>query len=442
VFTVPLPPEVTDPDSLKEDRRERRDSIRDVERRRRHDENRELPEDQWARDDAGRWNDGRFEIHRAPGDSLKAYAQWGDSLTLSDDPAADREVREIQSNLERMASKLPDELTGRRSHGFTWDRIIDAVRYNRVQGLAPGLGYQLTLPGDRFTTLRGELRFGLSDQRLVGSLFLVREAPGARWTLTGYRDLKSNDPYGRGNGFGNSLNALFVGHDDADYHLAQGVRLVREGSLGVGLELTTTLMLEDEQSVRREAKSWLNDALGGSGDFPANPPVTDGSYGGAAIRLDHGVLRSRWTLAADLLGNRDRGTVRAFGSYRRSFWSGSGAPTIMLGAGIASDSPLPQQTFRIGGLNSVRGFDYGTRRGQAFWAAQLDWPLKRGLVQPMLFADAGQAAQASELFRSSVIAGGGAGLALLGGVLRFDLSHPFTDGGSGLRFDLGVRGFF
>ena len=66
----------------------------------------------------------------------------------------------------------------------------------------------------------------------------------------------------------------------------------------------------------------------------------------------------------------------------------------------------------------------------------------RGRVQPVLFADAGQASQASQLFRSPVIAGGGAGLALLGGLIRFDLSHPLTDGGSGLRFDLGVRGLF
>jgi hypothetical protein len=351
-------------------------------------------------------------------------------------------VREVQADLERLAVGLPAELTGRPTHGFTWDRITDAVRYNRVQGAAPGMSYALTLPGDGFTTLRGEARFGFSDHRVTGALTLRREAPGARWTLSAYRDLRFNDPLSRGNGFGNSLNALLVGHDDADYHLTHGARLTREGSLGLGLELTTTLLVEREASVRREAHSWLNDAIGGTGDFPANPPVTEGTYGGVQLRLDGGLLRSRWSLAADLLGNSTRATGRVYGSYRRPLWREGGVAMLALYAGTATANPLPQQAFRIGGAGTVRGFDYGTRRGQAFWVAQLDWSLSRGFIQPVLFADAGQAARTSGLFGSRALAGGGVGLAILGGVLRFDLSHPITTGGHGLRFDLGARGLF
>lgn len=441
VFQLPPPPTVTDPDTLQALARARRDSLRDDGRRRRRAGG-ELPEDQQPRDDAGTWADGRFEIHRAPGDSLRAYAEWGDSLEFSNDPAGDREVREVQADLERMAVALPPELTGRPTHGISWDRITDAVRYNRVQGAAPGLSYMLTMPGDGFTTLRGEARFGFSDHRVTGGLTLRREAPGARWTLSAYRDLRSNDPLARANGFGNSLNALFVGHDDADYHLAHGARLTREGSLGLGLELSTTLLVEREASVRREARSWLNDAIGGTGDFPANAPVRGGTYGGVQVRLDGGLLRSRWSLAADLLANSARRTARVYASYRRSLWRQGGVAMLQLHAGTATANPLPQQAFRIGGAGTVRGFDYGARRGQAFWSAQLDWPLNRGIVQPVLFADAGQAAPTSGLFRSRAIAGGGIGLAVLGGVLRFDLSHPITTGGHGLRFDLGARALF
>lgn len=440
-FTLPPPPAVTDPDSVQALARARRDSLREEGRKRRRSGG-ELPEDELPRDDAGRWADGRYEIHRAPGDSLRAYATWGDSLEFSNDPLDDRQIREVQSDLERLAVDLPTALTGRRRNGFTWERIPDLLRYNRVQGAALGGGYEFTMPGDEFTTVRGEARFGLSDARLMGSVMLRREAPGARWTLRAYRDLRSNDPFGRGNTFGNSLNALFAGHDDADYHLAHGARLTREGALGLGLELTTTLLVERETSVRREARSWLNDALGGTGDFPANPPVDNGTYGGAEVRLDGGVLRSRWSLGADVLGNGDRATARLFGSVRRGLWRQGGVATLALRAGVSTARPLAQQAFRVGGAGSVRGFDYGTRRGEAFWTAQLDWPLSRGVVQPVLFADAGQAAGARALFGSRAIAGGGIGLALLGGAVRFDLSHPFTQGGSGLRFDLGMRGFF
>lgn len=438
-FTIPIPPEVTDPDSVKALLRARRDSIREERRERRRAEGRSLPQDSLPRDDAGRWSGGRYEIHRAPGDSLAAYAEWGDSLELNDDPAADREVRLVQSDLERMAAELPSDLTGKRRSGFTWYRIGEAIRYNRVQGIQPRLGYELTLPGDGFTTLGGEARFGLSDNRVVGRLTLVREAPGARWSVAAYREVGSTDPFARSNSFGGSLNALFAGHDDADYHLSHGVRFTREASLGVGLELTGSLLLERQSGVRREARSWINDALGGTGDFPANPPITDGTYAGAALRLDGGSFRTRWSLAADLLSDDENSVGRIYGQVAVPLTRSSAAPAVALKTGIASSPTLPQQAFRLGGGTTVRGFDYGTRRGQAFWAAQLDVPLRRGVVQPVLFADAGQAGKSTDLFSTRVIAGGGAGLSIAGGLVRFDLSHPISSGGSGLRFDLSMR---
>lgn len=440
VFSAPLPDSVP-PDSASALERTRRDSIR-ADRRRRRDERGELPQDSLARDEAGRWADGRYEIHRPPADSLAAYTGWGDSLVFRDDPLADRQVLEVQSELERMTVKLPPEITGRRTHGVTWERILEAVRYNRVQGAVPGLGYEVTMPGDGFTTLRGELRYGLSDARVVGGLTLRREAPGARWTLRAYREVRSNDPFSRANRFGNSINAIFAGHDDADYYLSHGAWLTREGSLGTGVELTTSILVDHEMSARREAASWINDALGGTGRFPVNPGIREGTYGGALVRLDGQGGRLRWSVGADVLANEARGTGRVYASASRPLLAGRRVPTLTLRAGLATANPLPQQAYRIGGTGTVRGFDYGTRSGRGFWAAQVDWPLRRGLVQPVLFADAGQAGNLGDGTPGgpgSVIAGGGAGLSLVGGLLRFDLSHPITKGGDGLRFDLSVR---
>jgi hypothetical protein len=58
----------------------------------------------------------------------------------------------------------------------------------------------------------------------------------------------------------------------------------------------------------------------------------------------------------------------------------------------------------------------------------------------VLFADAGQIVRVGGTPGSRVLAGGGAGLAFFGGVFRLDLSHPITRGGSGLRFDMVLRG--
>ncbi len=438
-FALQVPPEITDPDSVQHYLDARRDSIRADWRRTRDEGEVRHEADPAPVDYSGRLEDGRYEIHRAPADSLRSYTDWGDSLEFTPDPVEDRRLRELTADLERQGGQLSSDLTGRQRLGFWWERLPEVIRYNRVQGFVPGYSYAMDLSGDGFTTLKGEARFGLSDARVTGALSLVHDGPAGRWTVTGYRQMRFADPFARGNSFGTSLNALFVGHDDADWHLGQGGRITYETSAGYGLELTLSGQLDDERSVRREAESWINDAVGGTGRFPGNPPVREGAFVGGGLRLENAVGRTRWMLGADILAGDGTATARGFGSVRQPFWRGRMAPVITLRSGITTADPLPQQAFRIGGGGTVRGFDYGTAGGAAFWAAQLDVPLRRRGIVPVLFADAGQAGTVTALFDQRVFAGGGVGLSLLGGLLRFDFSHPITKGGSGLRFDLGLR---
>jgi hypothetical protein len=439
-FTVPLPPEGTPADSVRAFTRARRDSVR-AEARRRRQSGGKLEEDDLPREDAGRWLDGRYEIHRPPGDSLRAYAAWGDSLELETDPADELRLRDVSADLERLTARLPERYTGRPRQGFLGDELGELIRFNRVQGHTLGAGYRWSLSAEGFLSLRLAGRVGLSDGRFTGSAALVREAPGARWTLTGFREIRSDDPFARGNTFSNSLDAIFAGHDDADYHLAQGATLVREGALGTGLELNTTVGLEDQRSVTREAHSWLNDVLGGTGRFPPNPSIRQGVYLSLAAAVDGGFGRTHWRVGADVTGNGEVQVGRLHASIRRPLGRGIRVPVLTVESGAATSEDLPQQLFRIGGLRTVRGFDYGVERGSSFWSAQVDWPLTRGLIRPVAFADAGQAARPASLFSSPVRAGGGVGLAVLTGLLRVDLSYPFTGGGSGLRFDLSARLF-
>jgi hypothetical protein len=438
VFAVPLPPEGVSQDSVRAFIRARRDSIRAEARRRGR---RNTDDDDLAREDAGRWLNGRYEIHRPPAESLLAYRGWDDSLELDTDPADQLRLRDVSADLERLTAGLPESYTGRPTHGFLRDEVGELVRFNRVQGHTIGAGYQWSLSSTGFLSLRAVGRIGTSDSRFTGNLTFIREAPGARWTLSGFREVRSDDPFARGNTFSNTLDAIFVGHDDADYELAQGATLTRVGSLGTGVELSTSLGIQDQRSVRREAHSWLNDAIGGTGDFPQNPPIREGAYVTLAAGLDGGFGRTRWTLAGDLTGNESVQVGRLFGSLSRPVGHAVRLPVLTLEGGIATSDQLPQQLFRLGGLRTVRGFDYGVARGSSFWAAQVDWPLSRGWLRPVAFADLGQAARPRDLFASPVRAGGGLGLSLLGGILRFDLSHPFTDGGSGLRFDVSARLF-
>ena len=434
-FEVPLPDTAgLGPDSLRALRRARQDSLRDERRGRAG----ETADSLRSWNYADRWPGGRYELHRPSNVTLDSYAQWPDSLSLDADPADARRVREAETELARLSAGLPDSITGQRSHGIAYERLSDVLRYDRVQGLSLGLGYRVRVPGTRFTDLFGTLRYGLSDDRVTGRLTLVRDAPGGRLALSGYRDIADVDPVSPGHTVGNTLDALFVAHDDADYALAEGGSAGLETSLSTGLDLAIGAHVERQKSVAREAKSAVNDFLGGNGILPPNPPVDEGTFAGGSVRLVHtgGI---RWNLTTDVLGGEGRTTGRLYGGVRADLGGRRGV-TLRLKSGVATSPTLRQSLFRLGGLATVRGFEYGERRGQAFWAAQLDIAPIRGRLRPVAFVDAGQADRPEDLFSSTALAGAGVGLSLFGGALRFDLSHPLTpDTGGKVRFDIVVQ---
>jgi hypothetical protein len=435
VFDVPLPDTTgLGPDSLRALRRARQDSLRAA-RRGSADETADSLRS-W--DYADRWPGGRYELHRPSNVTLQRYDAWPDSLALDADPAELRRLREAESELARLAEALPDSITGQPSRGIAYERLSDALRYDRVQGLSIGLGYRVHVPGMRFADLYGTVRYGLSDDRVTGRLAFVRDAPGGRFSLSGYRDVVDVDPFSSGRTIGNALDALFAAHDDADYALAQGGAVAFETSLRTGLDLTLGARVERETTVRRKAKSAVNDFLGGDGVFPPNPPVDEGTFVGGLAHLTH-TGGFHWGLTADVLGGEVGTTGRLYGDLRKDVGGGSGA-TLRLKAGIATSPTLAQSAFRLGGLATVRGFEYGERRGQSFWAAQLDLAPFGGRLRPVAFVDVGQADRPGDLFSSTALAGAGVGLSFFRGALRFDLSHPITpDTGGKVRFDIVVQ---
>ena len=170
-----------------------------------------------------------------------------------------------------------------------------------------------------------------------------------------------------------------------------------------------------------------------------NPPIADGDYGLLGARLD-GFGPLRWTLAAEGITGSGTTSGRVMGHAQHSFGGVRGA-TFRVKAGYAG-SDLPQLAFRAGGLNTVRGFEYGALRGRAFWAAQVDVSPLTSHLRPVLFIDAGWAGQPDDFFTGGTLVGGGIGLSIYSPLLRstlfrIDLSHsisPVT--GAKWRFDI------
>jgi hypothetical protein len=336
-----------------------------------------------------------------------------------------------------LQSPQPASLDTSSSHGIAFERTADLLQYNRVQGLSLGIGYQVPLARSA-ARLHATVRYGVSDERVTGRLSLTMNAGSGQLVFSGHHDISDLDPFSPGRTIANTVNGLFAGHDNGDYALARGGGVRFERRLKRGLELVLAGRVERLTSVSRVARSAINDFFGGTGLFPLNPRVHEGTFGGIAVQVRNRG-RTRWSLTADALGGGGRTTGRFYGDVRRRIGRGWGI-MLRLKAGAATEPGTPQNLFRQGGVNTVRGFEYGSLRAPAFWAGQLDMTPFDGRVRPVLFIDAGQASRISHLFSSTALVGAGVGLSLFRGLLRFDLSRAVSPDQRGkVRFDLLVQ---
>lgn len=389
---------------------------------------------------------GRYQIRRPPVDSLDQYDAWTDSLSLDISDADRARLREAMADIAGMAERLPGPMTGRPGTGLALDRLPDLLRYNRVQGTTLSLAARTRGPW-AFSELIGTVRYGFADARVMASGALERDAPSGRLTVTGGRDLADIDPFARGLTFGNTLRAQLVGRDDGAYLLAQGLRLRYEQSIGVGLDLTWSALVEDQQSVESGARAGIPRVFGAEGFFPPNPAIREGLAVGGSVRLARAGYRTNWALQGEVLHVGNEGDALAAGrvtaELRANLLGGWLTPRLKLGA-ASHATEMPQMALRAGGLQTVRGYDFGTATGEALWAMQLDLARPgNGVVRRVLFLDAGQAATFAALDSAPVLVGAGIGYSVLSGLIRAELSHPLTHRhGRGLRLDLvfgGVR---
>jgi len=337
-----------------------------------------------------------------------------------------------------LQSPSPDTSLSTSPAGIAFERTSDLLQYNRVQGLSFGLGYRMPLPGSKSAMAYATVRYGISDERVTARVSVLTGKANLRVALTVFQDIVDVDSVSPGRSIPNTVNSLFAGHDNGDYAFSRGASVRVERSMRARLALIVGAQVEGLKSVASVAHSEVNDLLGGTGIFPPNPPVEEGTFTSASVQLRY-QGRTRWVLTSDLLAGSGRPTARLFADIQRAIGTGLGV-TLRLKAGIASDGP-PQSLFRLGGLNTVRGFEYGTVRAPAYWASQIDVTPFKGRIRPVAFFDVGQAAEVSDLPSSSALAGGGIGLSLFGGLVRFDLSEALSpDSGGKVRFDLVIRG--
>jgi hypothetical protein len=225
------------------------------------------------------------------------------------------------------------------------------------------------------------------------------------------------------------MNAIFAGHDDADYHLALGGGFSYQWNAGLLRDIEFTAHAERHDSMETEVHAPVP-GLFGSGAFRSNPPIGEGTFLRAGVKRPITAGPANVLLGGDLLGNDSIVSTRVWGETSVPFGILRRTGTLTLRAGVGFGDALPQHAFRVGGPHTVRGYEYGSRIGREFWAAQLDFGIGRSAYwAPVVFVDVG------DTFTSDPMVGAGAGLSLFNGMLRFDFSKGLRPSNS-VRFDL------
>lgn len=387
----------------------------------------------WSTDGSleGAGRTGRTERNRSwrivspPLDSLEQFDGWDAPLRITPDAASEESWRDTRRILTELSRSVPDSVDlARNTRAVEYGEIF---RFNRVQGVALGGGYRYSPPSMPFLTGRVQARVGLDDQRPTIGVTLTREGASGSRELRAGRFLEDGDPFVDGRSFGNSLNALVTGHDDADYYLAEGAQVRFSGITGAAGEWSIRLAGEHHRS------------MAASPSKRPNPPIADGWWATAAVGLRGGLDAISIDLGTELHTDGTLALVRAWTRVRPVL----GDLSFALLAGTASRDDIPQFQWRAGGPATVRGYDYGARSGSSFWAVQAEYALSRvPRAVPILFADAGTAGRPGELFTADPLVGVGVGVAfpLLLTELRFELSKAVGPGSAGpVRFDIRFR---
>lgn len=383
----------------------------------------------------GRTDGGRYQVVIPPLDSLARFdfGDAGGSAATFDDELVGRRL--MQMALE--AGALPAEARQPDRpliHPLVMAALRDGVRFNRVQG--PSLGGTAHVRVGPVTTFEPTARLSAGDERLTGGVALRRNAPpGEAWVVAHHR-LREAEPWTSGQSLVGTLRAALLGDDAADYYLVTGAGAGLAWRLGRDRGTRVELGWERQRSVAATDGSVLHDVFFGDGRLPPNPAITEGDFGRLLVsrRLGHSAGPTL-ELGVEGLAGAAAG-ARAWVVGDAAFGIGRRRARVTARAGHVIGDSLPQLEFRAGGRYTVRGYEYGARRGRGVWALQTEVEIvPNEWVAPLLLADVGNVIGEGS---GDPLVGVGLGLSVGNGWLRMELVkgvHPSTV----VRADLGVR---
>jgi hypothetical protein len=360
--------------------------------------------------------------------------------------ATDDQLAELLGTLARLPVPGPAGVRW----AFNWGHERpDLLRYNRVEGPAVGARLELLVPSPIGpVTARLQPFFGVADRDPKARLTVERETLRRKSSFGAYREL---EPVSRGRshlGLGNSASALIYGRDEGEYFMATGaeVRVLPPSARRQSWELR--LYGERHSAVETNSSFSLAHAFDGDWSFRSNVEAEAVSEVGASL------LVSPWW-GTDPLAPQGGVELFAHGAtgdrrYGRVSLTLRGAAPLFerlgvgaeLGAGESWGAPPIQRSWFLGGSHTLRGYDPSSLVGPSFVRGRLEVHRRLGALGVAVFGDGAWAGEGLDAFREQdALVSAGAGLSLLGGVVRLDLARGLRHS-QGLRLHLYLDGIF
>lgn len=251
--------------------------------------------------------------------------------------------------------------------------ISDLLHFNRVEGLAPGIGTVLR-SGGKATELRLWASYGFSDTRLKGRIEVSHRIGG--WTLEarGTRRIVDVGDEAVISPLLNSVLAQEVGQDYGDYTLRnEGLAAVRRDfgvRAGIGLEVG----VQHTESVETTAQP-------ATGTFRPNPPLGVGTITVGRLTLERRsaelAIHSGMSGSVTLEGGTGSGLEYARISATARAHTTVGATRLLLRAwGGWGSSQLPAyRSFVLGGRGTLVGEPFRQWGGRYAALGSLEWQL-------------------------------------------------------------------
>lgn len=367
---------------------------------------------------------------RIPEDSLSLLASEHLPGSIYDEGSAfltEAELRGLAERLERIGDG-PWQLEAPR---LSWGLgRAGLVRYNRVEGLS--VGARLDADFGRLTA-DATVRYGFADREVNGELGMVRPTRTMDYRLGIYRRLASADPFSHPFGLGNSFTALVFGRDDGEYFRALGVELTGTSADTRDPWFTWRVFAERQTPAAVGTAFSVRRLIDEDHTFRPNIVADSADQVGAAVtlRLDRGLdpAAFRWSAAASI--------EAATGDFRyvkpsATVWLGVplGGPflgALEVSAGTTVGDVPVQSLWYLGGPGTLRGYDGGAARGEAFWRGRAELGTAFPGARVAAFVDAGRAGPRRDLRLDPTLVSAGVGVSFLDGLIRLDLARALRD---------------